>query len=124
MSNGFTLIEILISLILLSVALLMLDASEISALRQSRAAYFHSVAQNQIKVIFYQIGVANPNVNLIHLQQEWNKKNAEVLPQGFGTLEKNNQNLRISIYWGGAKPEQCRNIQLGQSGCITENIKV
>jgi Tfp pilus assembly protein PilV len=112
--KGFTFIEILISFMLLSLLLVSIDATQLTSLREAESTYDFSAAANQIQNLKSQL---TDNINP-EILTAWNIQNAQVLPNGLGTFSSN----KITIYWGEHKTLACEKIQLGQSGCLFENI--
>jgi Tfp pilus assembly protein PilV len=110
--KGFTFIEILISFMLVSLLLVSIDATQLTSLREAESAYNFSVAANQIQNFKSQLS-NNPEI-----LAAWNLQNSQVLPNGQGTYFNN----KITVYWGEHKTLTCDKIQLGQSGCVFENI--
>lgn len=121
-SNGYTLIEVLISLMLLSLALLALDASQITSLNHNRAAYFSAVAENQLQNMSEQLKASLPNPSLPEVLANWNSQNATVLPKGIGSITGNFPSYTLTIAWGNENPDHCKKSNSGQSGCITEEV--
>jgi Tfp pilus assembly protein PilV len=113
--QGFTFIEILISFMLLSLLFIGIDATQLTSLRQAETAYDFSAAVNQIENLTSQLANASPQTIAA-----WNLQNAQVLPNGNGTFNNN----KISVYWGEHNTSTCEQIQLGQSGCVFENINL
>ncbi len=120
--TGFSLIEVLISLMLLSLMLFGMDAMELMAVRDNRATYFFNVASNQAQDMAERLRVFAFAEDFRHSVAEWNQENQEVLPQGRGIITGAYPAYQITIFWGDEKPAQCQTIQLGPSGCLTEKV--
>ena len=116
---GFSLIEVLISLLLISLILLGLDAMQYASLRQIKETYFLHVASNQLQNLKERLFVSQQSPQIFL----WNEENKKVLPAGFGTLSGEFPNYILTIYWG-KKTHQCKKNQLGESGCLIEKIHV
>jgi len=119
---GLSLIEVLISLLLLSLALLGLDAMNVMALRANRAAYFLGVATNQLQVMTDRLRVFKDTVSLDQQLLYWNVQNQQVLPEGYGTIRGHHPVYTLTIYWGNMPKDDCPKPQLGQSGCLQEKM--
>ncbi|WP_131780978.1 type IV pilus modification protein PilV [Legionella gresilensis] len=120
---GFSLLEVLISLIILAVGLLGVAALQTRAVRDNHSALLRSTAINQINNMIdrMQSNYAGVNVGAynnvsgigtlatcttcssaqiaqrdIH---QWNTTNAQLLPSGQGTVTRNGQRFTITLFW-------------------------
>src|SRR5207253_11148603 len=96
--SGTTLIEILISLLLISLLLLGVDVMQIVSLRQTQANYYVTVAEQQMNNMLERLTI-NPHADL----ETWNKQNREVLPEGRGVINHD----ELAIYWGNISEQNC-----------------
>lgn len=97
-SLGFSLVEISVSFLLLSVALLGLDAMQLTSLKDAKSAYFYSVATQQMTNMIerlYKIKINSVDEQL-HI---WNQQNNELLPNGKGQLEGHYPSYTVSLCW-------------------------
>lgn len=117
---GFSLIEVLISLLLVSLILLGLDGAQFYALKQAKTAYFLNVATQQLQNLTERLAASQTPEQPLAL---WNNENRQLLPSGFGTVNGESPNYTITIYWG-RKKSQCASQQIGESGCLQENIQL
>lgn len=118
---GTSLIEVMISLLLLSIFLFGLDATQITALSHTKAAYFFSVAVQQVKQMGERLIACKKN----HCDQQitlWNQQNAEVLPQGRGKVSGSYPDYLITLFWGNKKREVCQQNKIGKEGCLQLKI--
>lgn len=120
--QGFTLIEILVSLFILSLFLLGLDAMQITALREARAAYFFSVASQQLNVMAERLAVLPDQSNLEEEIARWNKQNQAVLPLGRGQPIGHDSHSVLQITWGKRDITECKHNHINQSGCLRRAI--
>jgi Tfp pilus assembly protein PilV len=103
--SGSSFVELIISMLLMSIMLLGLDAMQVASLRESQAIYYVNTAIQQI----HSFNAANKvNTN------EWNRINAELLPQGRGMIKDRG----VAVFWGNVSDTLCAVNQIGQSGCI------
>jgi prepilin-type N-terminal cleavage/methylation domain-containing protein len=116
-SQGFTLLELLISLTILSIALLGLDAAQLTSLHKLKSAYYFSVAAQQLDRMHAILSVI-PDNDLTTALTTWNNQNQSVLPQGRGVLENRYPTPVISIFWGNTSANECVKPTIGQSGCL------
>ncbi len=120
---GFSLIEVLVSLMLLSLALLGMDAMEIFALRENRSAYYFSLANAQMESItehLRAIGLVD-NASII---RAWNKENSILLPQGVGVVQGQFPTYAATLFWGDPKTNECKITKKGNSGCLKKIINL
>jgi hypothetical protein len=113
------LIEVLMSVFILSCMLIGIDAMQISALREAKSAYYFDVAIQQMQVITERLNVIR-NGRIEQTLIAWNQQNGQVLPNGRGIVRGNYPLFDISIFWG--KPshlDTCKNIKIGSSGCLS-----
>ena len=118
---GTSLIEIMISLLLLAIFMLGLDAMQITAFNQTRHAYFYSVAIQQLNQMAERIMACQEN-NCDQQVEIWNQQNAEVLPQGKGKISGYYPHYVIAIFWGAYHSESCEQNKIGQEGCLQLNV--
>ena len=109
---GLSLLEALISSVILSIMLLGMDAMLITSLHKSIASYYAEIAAQQIRVMTEQLQL--PQINLEAAITTWNKQNETILPQGKGVVQKN----QIVIYWGGKNETTCKTTTFGKQGCL------
>jgi len=128
-TQGFSLIEAMISLFLVALMLFGLDATQLYALKESDNLYFLSTALNQMNNgIERLIGLAHSNNSnnsddLAHQLAAWNMENQSVLPVGFGTITGQYPNYIITVYWGN-HPPHCQKQQIGSSGCLRKKLQL
>ncbi len=114
--HGFNLIEVLVSLFILSLVLLNFDAMEIFSIRENRNAYFFSVAENQLNSMVERLKAFDKKIDLEKQLAIWNQQNRTVLPQGIGFVKGN----QISIFWGKkSNNKNCEKILIGELNCLS-----
>lgn len=121
--HGFTLIEVLISLLLLSFILFGFEAMEIASTRSLHATYYFHVASNQVISMTERLRAIGSHSYLNEEVQIWNDQNKELLPKGEGTVTGHYPVYTVSIYWGN-KVGLCHQIQFGEDGCIELQVKL
>ncbi len=120
---GFTLIEILISLFILSFVLLGFNGVLLQAKRQTYAEFYFSVASQQMITIIerlYALGDAKGIDKQITI---WNSQNKLLLPQGEGVIEGSYPSYTVILHWG-KKPSDCNVNHVEYRNCIKENVTV
>ncbi|MHB1948439.1 MAG: type IV pilus modification PilV family protein [Gammaproteobacteria bacterium] len=121
MPFGFTLIEVLISLLILSFILLGFDAMQLTSMRENRNAYYFSMAQNQLNSMIERLHAQPLSLDQIAI---WNQQNQQVLPNGTGYVQGHFPCYKITIFWGEKNhQDQCNQFQSGKINCLTTQIK-
>lgn len=113
---GTSLFEILISMILLAIVLLGIDAMQITSLQKAKVNYYFAVANQQVDIMIERLTLEN-NINEAWLTT-WNKQNQEVLPQGKGIISGNYPHYEVSIFWGIWNEGSCKKNTIAQNGCV------
>ncbi len=115
-SSGFTFLEILFSLFLISMLLLGMDALLFSSLREAKINLYYGSAIQQLTML-------RERLKIMPEQQDrevahWNKENAQLLPQGRGTVFQQEHNKVIVVVWGGEQEKNCQQNKIGIAGCL------
>ena len=121
--QGFSLLEVLISVVILSIGMLGIAAMQASAIRYNHSAELRSLAVTQAsnmvdRMLANSQGVTNgsysnatgmpadPNCSTCTSTQiaqrdihEWNSSNQQLLPSGQGTIVRNANRFIITIRW-------------------------
>jgi hypothetical protein len=121
---GISLLEVLISLVLLSIALFGFDVMEISAVRDNRAAYFSSVAMNQMQSMVERLHALGKHQGLDQQITAWNNELQSALPRGNGVVIGSFPTYTVIVSWGGLARRTCEEIKWGQAGCLKEKVKL
>jgi len=96
--NGFSLIELLISLLIFSVGILGLLKLHLLSLKQTQFSYWQSYADQQISNMAEEI-IAMHCDGLSHiLIDEW-KNNVKKLPGGQGEIVGTSLDYKIKVVW-------------------------
>ncbi len=106
LASGLTLFEVLISLILLSLALLGLDGMELSALRLNHRAYFSALAEQQVHNLEERLRLVGAGEGLGQQVAAWNQENSRILPRGSGRVSGHYPEYQIALFWGEKREEQ------------------
>lgn len=121
--SGFSLIEVLVSLLLLSFILFGFDSAEIYSVREIRAAYYFDMANDQLNNMIERLQAIGDQTDMSQSVTTWNIQNKNLLPQGMGEVLGVFPTYKINIFWGENRPP-CQQNQLGSSGCITRNVTI
>ena len=119
--NGFTLFEVTISLFLLSIILLGVNATQVKSYQQTRALFYYQQANifvaNMAEYLIVHHGDASGYL------QQWHENITQILPSSSGNVAGNFPSYRISIQWGGMQAE-CQHNQSGVAGCVLLELKI
>lgn len=113
--NGFSLLEVLVSLFLLSVVLLGLEGMQFFALREMRNAWLLSVAVNQINNMSERLRAYGQDVVIEDQVIIWNQEISQLLPKGRGDVMGQYPAYTISL---------CQQSQIKEEGCISQKIQL
>lgn len=121
--SGFSLIEVLVSIFLMSCILMCLNAMHIANTRATKTAYYFSVASAQLSTmteLLYSLnGVDHSKYFIV-----WNKQNKKVLPQGRGEISGVFPNFVLTLFWGKITNHPCSINKISLSGCIRLELKI
>ncbi len=112
---GISFIEILVSLFLLSLFLLGLDAMALTGWREAQAAYYVTVANQQLHNLTERLQV---NHQVTEEVARWNVQNQAVLPRGKGSVSGISPARVATISWGKENNSTCQKNKIGTSGCL------
>lgn len=115
--KGISLLEVMISLLLLSILLLGIDGLQVASLQKAKANYYYTVALSQLHAISQLIKFIKEG-DITNQINEWNEQNKQALPNGRGEVTGHYPNYRLSIYWGNDKQTTCSNNKIGKQGCL------
>jgi prepilin-type N-terminal cleavage/methylation domain-containing protein len=121
--SGFSLIEVLVSLLLISFILLGFNSTEVSSMSAIRDAYQFNLANHQLNNITERLRILKQYPGIEQQVAEWNTENQMILPQGKGEVEGHFPEYTISIRWG-EQELPCQQNQLTQGGCLTRHISL
>ncbi len=105
LTSGLTLFEVLISLLLFSLALLGLDAMLLSSWQFNRKAYFSALAEQQMHNLKERMRLQDGGEELAHSIAAWNQENHRILPSAEGGVEGAYPDYRLSLCWGDQQEE-------------------
>jgi len=113
--KGFSLIELLISFLLLATLLLGIDALQINSMRAASENYYFVVAQQQMSVIQERLSMLNHD-EINTFISTWNVQNQNALPDGRGIVRRK-PDRGVSIYWGKGDEQNCKTGSRSE-GCL------
>ena len=89
--SGFSLVEVLVALVVLSVGLLGIAGSSLFSLRESHLAYQYSLANVMAENMQERL--------LVSLSTPWNPKNTVLLPGSKGTYSCQESHCEVTVTW-------------------------
>jgi len=150
--HGFSLLEVLVSIVVLSVGLLGLAALQMNSVQYNHGAFLRSIAVSQVNDIIdrmraNQTAVDAGNYNALSgvgsapscsactpeeiVQKdlfEWNANNALLLPTGQGTVTAAGNLFNISVMWdnsrNGATGTNCSGDLSVDLTCLTVSVQL
>ncbi len=122
LNAGVSLIEILISLLLIALLLFGFDAVQVIALRQATVAYEVTVAMQQLNNMVERLTVTQ---QIDHaMLASWNQQNHLLLGQGAGHVMGYYPNFSLSLGWGASQQHLCQQNKIGRSGCLRIDVSL
>ncbi len=115
-NQGISLIEVVVSLFLLSFMLLGLDAMNLYSMRENKNAWIFTKVVNQLNVMTQELKAMKSLNGLDELIKEWNRENHEIFLDGYGVVSGEYPNYEVELSWGGYQGA-CGNNIVGISGC-------
>lgn len=119
-SSGFSWIEVLVSLNIILVLLLGLNATYVNTLKATKMTYYAAVAAQQLRS-FSEVLYATNGANIAQIRKQWHMQLAKVLPHGREIIHINNGYLVASVLWGNDSID-CQKPITDQAGCINLNV--
>lgn len=119
---GYTLLEVLVSLFLLSLLMLGLNSIQAVSLRNAHSASYSAIAAMQLQSMAERLKLLNDN-EITEQVTYWNNQNKSMLPQGRGTVSGHFPSYHVVIYWGQTT-QQCNELSQGLSGCLSLDVNL
>lgn len=123
--NGFSFIEVLMSLLIFSFLILFLDSMGLFALRENHEAYYFSIATHQLNSMAERLRTIHSNTDLLHHLIIWNEQNSRILPEGKGHVISHVQSYTVTIFWGVKTSKRtCSDLKVGPLKCLRIDVHV
>lgn len=98
--TGFALLEVLLTLLIISLSILGVIGLQLSALHHSQESYLQSLAAVRLSSLMERLRVnASPDARSGELDQ-WNQTNALLLPNGKGNFYCAGDDCTANLQWG------------------------
>lgn len=123
--KGFSLIEVLISILIFSLIILSFDSMGLFALKENNEAYYFSVAQHQLFSMTERLRTIQSDSDLKHHLKIWNEQNNQVLPYGKGYVASNFPTYAVTIFWGANTSRRtCPEVETGILKCLSLDVQI
>ena len=122
-SAGFTLTEVMISLLLLSIIFIGLSAIQVTAMRETRAASYLVEAEEQWINFSERMRALSGLRGFATQVRQWKTETAIVLPNSHANVTGKKPSVHIVINWGNTKTSCPEMIKTGLSGCIRKEAE-
>lgn len=98
--QGFSLLELLTALIILSIGLLAFAKSQVTALRDNQTAHFYSLANTQTLSLVERLRACEKQSTCIaQAKSDWQNENQLLLPAATSTVNDCTAICEITIAW-------------------------
>lgn len=97
--KGFSLLEVMLALFILSVGLLGMVGMQLSAMKYTDEAYFQSLATTQLSSMMERLRANHSSESRERDFQRWNVLNATLLPEGEGRYSCQNDYCTVHVNW-------------------------
>ncbi len=119
-NQGTTLLEVLVSLIIFSIGFLALAKVQLLTLHSNTFNSLRMTAYNQAYNLAEQFQVGGAGQSGIF--NDWNRKNAQGLPGGMGTVDQRGNATTITVYWDSTTENIfCKNDR-SQQHCVQVTV--
>ena len=97
---GFTLIEILISLFILSFIMLSFNGILLHTKLHTYDEYYYSIASQQMITIIERLHALSDSEGINDQLNTWNSQNMQVLPKSEGIIDGSYPFYTVTLHWG------------------------
>ncbi len=115
--------EVLMSLLLISLILLGFETGQLYAVQETKITWLLNTALNQINNARERLIALKTAEGLQEQIMIWNAENKRDLPSGFGTVSGAWPLYRVTVYWGN-QSHRCAHDTTGIAGCIRKEIRL
>ncbi len=119
--NGFTLLEVLISLLLLSLVLLGVDAAQVLVMRETRGVYYFQQATLLAEAMVEYTGSHHGDPS--GYERKWQQQIAGILPIGTGRVSVSRTDMKVEVMWGDTQ-QVCQKTKQGVKGCVIISVVI
>ncbi len=97
--KGFSLLEVLVALVILSLGLLSIAALQLSGLQRSQDAYLRTTASIQLMAMLDRLRANQSSSARDKELERWNLINARILPEGEGRYNCHTDECSVFLQW-------------------------
>ncbi|MES2218478.1 MAG: prepilin-type N-terminal cleavage/methylation domain-containing protein [Pseudomonadota bacterium] len=117
-TSGYTLLEVMISMFLLSIAMLGMDVMAVQSLHENRKIYYLSVAINEIEAMSERLQALGNADGLTEQITRWKQEINNLLPQSQGQVTGSFPDYEITLFWNQSTCQKITN------GCLKTSVHV
>jgi prepilin-type N-terminal cleavage/methylation domain-containing protein len=121
-NRGFTLLEVLVSLLLLSIMLLGLDVLEVYVLHKNLNTYYANMALQQLHNLEQRLKMVGAQAGVEEQLALWEAENQAVLPLGRAVVSGSYPGYTVTLFWGEKESFVCEQKMWERAGCISESF--
>ena len=125
--RGFSLLEVLVSVCIVSLGVISIAKLQLVGIKDSDNAMRRSVALTQLTNMAEILHANPPEHQLPKLINSWNQENARLLPLGRGEVNKHGNNYRVVVNWEGlttSKQDACNSNDKSMRHCVQTTIEI
>jgi len=104
---GFTLLEVLVSLLLLGLMLLFFDTAQYAAWHANQSAYELTQATQQVRSMSERLKMLGGYPDFKEQLSIWNQENQLILPNGKGYVSGQYPRYSIQLCWDSQGNQRC-----------------
>lgn len=102
---GMHLVDVLISLFLLSLILIGIDAMLIQTSKETKSLYYLQVGMQQLLQMHEQLLLHESDSERVN---QWNQQNQLLLPNAHGEIKQQNRITELQLVWQSGMKQQCK----------------
>jgi Tfp pilus assembly protein PilV len=114
--DGASIMELLVSMVLVSILLLGIDAMQIRGIQQAKINFYFAVSQQQISLMAERLRLSTHHASLY--LPEWNQQNQSLIPQAKSILNMSDSHYTLAVLWGSKNEQTCLQDKVGRKGCL------
>lgn len=122
--SGFSLIETMVSMLLITLTFIGINAAHLVAIKEAKSVYYYSVALMQAKMLSAVL-VKTSIESDVMLEERHMRQISKILPHGRLVLKRDSSTISaINIFWGDNRASVCEQDTIAPSGCLNFRLMV